>query len=517
MKIQQAVARLASREGSASRWVTHHSSILLVLGFSLIYFAEICVRASEKTFWFDELCTLDVCKLPTFAGTWNAVLHGSDFNPPLFYVIEKTALGFFGDGLIALRLPQILGFWIFCLCLFRFVSRRVGALGGVVAMLIPRLTLAYFYAYDARPHGIVLGFCGLALVCWQMSEERDRRWPWMLGFALALECAFFTHCYSILLIVPFAAAELFRVIRSRIIDWRRWLLLILTPLIAVVSYVPLLKSYNSNLGSAFSSRFLLNLTVFLSFYPNLLDVSVIVVLLAMVLFSLERSRGWFGPKGNRWESLSLTTGEIIVVLTFLSMPALGILLARLINGPFFARYFISSVAALSITLGVGIGSRPRNRNSWILTGLIVCLMFRYPLALAWHRVHGTVEILYEPHSSMRLNMDAADPLRIHPLLKSASVSSLPILVPHILDYGYLVHYDAALTRHYFSISFLGKAEGLKNFLPSHRHFLVYATASEENYRVLSNIVGKGGVMNTLKLDDFGHFLAEIQMPARRTQ
>jgi 4-amino-4-deoxy-L-arabinose transferase-like glycosyltransferase len=89
------------------------------------------------------------------------VLAGADFNPPLFYLIQWDNRALFGEGLIALRLPEIVGFWIFSLCLFRFVSKRAGLLAGWVAMLIPSLSIAYYYAYEVRPHGLVLGFPGL--------------------------------------------------------------------------------------------------------------------------------------------------------------------------------------------------------------------------------------------------------------------------------------------------------------------------------------------------------------------
>jgi hypothetical protein len=513
LRLQEAVAYGSNVTGKYAWLTSARFATTSIIIFSIFYFAETCIRASEKTFWFDEICTLEVCKFPTFHETWNAVIHGSDFNPPLFYLIQRSGMALFGDGLIGMRLPQMIAFWILCLCLFWFVNRRVGLLGGIVAMLIPRLTLAYFYAYEARPHALVLGFCGLALVCWQMSEERGRRWPWLLAFAVALDCAFFTHCYSILLIVPFGMAELFRAVRSRVIDTRKSAVLILAPLVAIICYVPLLKSYQHNLGSPFTSKFLPNLSAFFSFYPNLLDMSVLVVLLAVVLFALERSGSWLGPDSNWANSIPMFSADVIVVVTFLSLPAIGILLARMIHGPFFARYFTSAVVAVCIALGIGVGSRPRSRSSWILTGFIACLIAKSMLTLAWHKLHSTPEILYEPSSGIRLNMDGLNALRIHPLLRMASVSALPVLVPHVLDYKYLMHYVPTQARQYSTVGVFDMNEGLGRFLPSHKHFLVYALANEDCYRLLSKIIDRGGALNSLKLDDYGHFLAEVQMPA----
>ena len=132
-----------------------------------MYFADLFLKASQKCFWFDELFTVYLCRLPSFRSTWMAVTHGADFNPLLFYVMTRAAQRLFGDGLVATRLPAIIGVWLFCVCLFFFVARRVGVISGFVAGAFPFFTLVEYYAYEARAHGIVLGWCGLALVCWQ--------------------------------------------------------------------------------------------------------------------------------------------------------------------------------------------------------------------------------------------------------------------------------------------------------------------------------------------------------------
>lgn len=65
-------------------------------------------------------------------------------------------------GSLALRLPEMLGVWALCLCLYRFVARRLSSLAGVAAMLFPLVTIAGFYGTEARPYGLILGLAGLA-------------------------------------------------------------------------------------------------------------------------------------------------------------------------------------------------------------------------------------------------------------------------------------------------------------------------------------------------------------------
>ena len=89
-------------------------------------------------------------------------------------------------------------------------------------MTFPVVTGAVYYGFDARPHGIVLGFAGLALVCWQMVNEGERRGRWLLFFSLALLGAFLSHCYAILLLIAFGAPELFEFATTRRLRLAHW-------------------------------------------------------------------------------------------------------------------------------------------------------------------------------------------------------------------------------------------------------------------------------------------------------
>ena len=112
----------------------------------------------------------------------------------------------------AIRLPEIIGFWIFCLCLFEFVSKRAGTLAGSASMLLPMLTGAYFYAYDARPHGIVLASLRISTRLLAKGSRHLATLPkWLAGFAASLLLAFMLHCYALILVVPFALIEMFQI------------------------------------------------------------------------------------------------------------------------------------------------------------------------------------------------------------------------------------------------------------------------------------------------------------------
>ena len=130
--------------------VSRYWYILAAL-FTAGYFFDAMFRAARKLYWFDELFTLYMTRLPDLESLWRVLKQGVDFNPPMIYVATKLSNRVFGESHLSTRLPEVLGFWIFCLCLFVFVSRRSTALGGFLSMLFPMVTLAYWYAYEARP------------------------------------------------------------------------------------------------------------------------------------------------------------------------------------------------------------------------------------------------------------------------------------------------------------------------------------------------------------------------------
>src|ERR1700733_13984129 len=207
---------------------------------STVYFADLFLKASQKCFWYDELFTVYLCRLPSFKNTWMAVADGADFNPPLFYLLTRGAQRIFGGGLIATRLPAMFGFWLFAVCLFFFVARRAGIVSGFIAGVFPFFTLAQYYAYEARAHGIVLGWCGLALVCWQRNAEGRARYFWLAGFGLSLLGALLTHVYAVYLLVPFAVVEIYNLIDKKGPNWGNLAVLALAlASVTLTVYLPL--------------------------------------------------------------------------------------------------------------------------------------------------------------------------------------------------------------------------------------------------------------------------------------
>ncbi len=417
-------------------------TFLVPLLVSIFYFADVLLRASEKYFWYDELFTVYFAQLRSVHALWRAVTIGIDFNPPLFYWLTQGCTWLFGTGRIAMRLPEILGFWILSLCLFRFVRRRAGVTAGLTAMLFPMLTEAYYYAYEARPHGVVLGFCGLAIVCWQMLiEQRRRRAWWLLGFGAALLGAFLMHCFALTLLTPFALVELYRTRQRRRIDWGIWLGMVVPTVLASLLYLALLGSYHKfSSNTNFTEISPAGWQQVLYFFQFLLEPCLVVILGALVLFALDR----FSGAERRTAGPDRTALDMLLGLAFLAIPVAGVVLAKAAHTPYFYRYFIASVAGVSIV--VGLATAPV--RSWFgcaLAGLMVVGVLVNFGRVVTKRMHGEGEWLIEPSSRERLDTTPGQPLALHSLLQRSGANE-PIAILNSFDFLYLVHYAPPSVR-----------------------------------------------------------------------
>src|SRR5579871_3490421 len=178
----------------------------LILAFlTLLYALGVVRHAVNRPLWYDEIITVILASQPDAASTWRAA-QSVDASPPFLHLLTHFSMEWFGSGGVAIRLPAMVGFWVFCLCLFQFVRRRAGIYFGLAALLMPIATEAYAYAFEARSYGPQLAFCGLMLVAWQAAAEGRRRLLALGLLALSLAGAVLLQYYSVLLYLPLAGA-----------------------------------------------------------------------------------------------------------------------------------------------------------------------------------------------------------------------------------------------------------------------------------------------------------------------
>jgi len=346
---------------------------LVLLLLSLFYAAGAVRHAHSKAFWYDEVITLISASAPDAASAWKTALQ-TDANPPLPHLLTHFSMRWFGPGEIAVRLPAILGFWIFCLCLFRFTRRRLGIYYALVALLLPIATQAYGYAYEARAYGPELAFCGLALVSWQMAAENFRRLPACPILALSLICALLCHYYAILLYVPLAGGEAFRSWRARRIDWSIWVALAFggAPVVwrlATISRV--VHAFSQNTWSpAYPEQVM-------EFWENSLQHTLSFVVLLAAIVALWMIGGHARTDAPRTLPPALADHELVLGTLFLAIPILAVGAGLAVTHMFTARY-----ALLSLT---GVALLAPMIAAWLsdgraLPGFLLLLIALIPLA-----------------------------------------------------------------------------------------------------------------------------------------
>ena len=429
-EVHIANGRTAHRQGRA------RAPVILLTFFSLLYFADICLRASAKYFWFDELITVFICRLPNWRAVYQATLAGVDYNPPLFHMLTRLAEAPFGEGLIASRMPSIIGVWVLCVCLFAIVSKRSGPAAGSVAMVLPLLASSRFYAYEARATGIVLGLAGLAVLAWQRQAESRHRKAWLGLFGISLLAAFWTHCYAIALLFPFACAELFRWWRTRRLDRPVWVLMGCAAFAALVFYVPLWRSFQRHVGGGFFPPTLGSLQ---AFYSMLLAPAMLALVACLAGVAADYAAA---PGGTR----AVAPGEeMVLALGFLMLPAAGLVLAAAIHGPFIGRYWFPAI--LGVALVAGFASS--GRTKWVaptLAAILACMLAVDFARLVRHRLEGVGETLVEPNTLLTMNTTPGKPLEAYAALLADVPGDEPIVVTDGLEFAFLAYYVAPETR-----------------------------------------------------------------------
>jgi Dolichyl-phosphate-mannose-protein mannosyltransferase len=324
--------------------------VLLTL-FSLAYFTITRHHAVRKLFWYDELFTIYLSRLPDLGSLWTALRNGVDFNPPLIYPLTRLSEHLVGEGPLGVRVPAILGFWVLCLCLFRFVVVRSSVLGALISLLFPMVTMAYWYAYEARPHALVLAFCGISLVCWQRAAERTSGRFWSLfGMGAALFSALLTHSYAFLLFFPLAAGEFWRAAVNRKPDWPVWGTMALSASGVLVS-LPLLHAARSYIGP--NEFFLPTALTLAESYQSTLAPAVGILLGSLAFLLLARI-----PHQPTQSSRTPRPHELVALWALAGTPIVAYIVARLTSAPLLPRYTMVFVAGVACLLGFLAARRP---------------------------------------------------------------------------------------------------------------------------------------------------------------
>jgi Dolichyl-phosphate-mannose-protein mannosyltransferase len=412
LQLQGLVEGLADQVERRKAW--------FLAGFSALYLTVTCLVASRKPLWSDELYTLYIARLPGISDVWGALSTGAEQLPPFFYVLTRASLALFGASELALRLPEVIGFWVMSLCLFRFVSKRAPAVYGFLAMLFPLVTGAYYYAHEARPYGLVLGFSALALLCWQSAAEREGHLLSLAGLAGALAAAVSCHYYAVFVFIPLAFAEVVRSFSLRRVGWAVWVSLSLgmTPLLTFLPLIQQAMGYSSTFWS--KSRWM----SIPEFYFFLLSPAAMPLMAMLVLSALYPATDNSHRKGDQ-SSLAPPLHEMAAASAFMAIPVVAVALSMLLTSAFTDRYALPAVIGCSLIFAFAARKLLYDRPAIAAT-----------LALS-------LAVLYTGLAGIHLKYaarDRADLARAEQLIRSKGADGLPIAPSDLQTFMELAYY-----------------------------------------------------------------------------
>jgi 4-amino-4-deoxy-L-arabinose transferase-like glycosyltransferase len=454
------------------------TAILLALA---VYAAVTSIyRASRRFLWFDELVSMTVAKESRSVGIWSTLEAGFDGNPPPFYEVEALASRLTDDPHVAYRLPSIFAFLGIPIGLFIFVSRRAGDTAGLTAAMVPFVTpLFRYYAVEARPYAMTNCCIALALVVWQ---DVGRSWlrASVLGLLLAAATSF--HYYALFALMPFAAAELWRWLRTRELRVAVWLAFALG-VAPFLLFWPLLWSIKQALGSNFWGQAnLLNLFNGILGLPDFWSTSIAALLgVAMLAGAIDDTTRLPSPHRILPEERLLAAG-------FVALPIVAYLITRMLHGAMIGRYVLPSALGVSIALGFAVSG---NRKLVNATLALLVSVFLFQQLESWR--FGRAEAV--------ASREYPDLALLRDMNESSTRATLPTVVSHGLTFMAMAYYGATHTGSpsfvYVAdrdnaLRFVGTdsvdrtlltiqpyahlpVEKLSEFLTRHDRFLVYST------------------------------------------
>jgi 4-amino-4-deoxy-L-arabinose transferase-like glycosyltransferase len=424
----------------------------------IIYYLGLVAAGGQRHLWHDELYTFYIAQAPSLSELWQDL--GLDLNPPLGYLLARVAMRLFGNTAFAVRLPSMAGVLTGSLCLYAVVTRRLRPSYGLLAVLIFWSTPALYFATEARPYGLVLGFFGLAMLCWQRAGDSPRPAWAVPTMACAVSGMMLSHFFAVFFLTPFLLAEVIRLIRSRRLDWAIAAAL-LTPCVLPLFFLHI------QTGGAFPPAFQAGLRKMASYYYWTLHPEGWVMLLGLCIALASRRSGAESPA----QAEGPPPAELAFVAGLLALPITVNVAMMITHGAFFTRYAAPTLFAyplvLVFLLATSRGSAPAMCGLLALYIPIQNLAKPRPQALQIAQVHPELPLVAASGLTF-LEMDHYEP--------PETVDRLYYLTDreHAVQDAHATLFEGVPTiKQHFPIR--ARIEPFRDFVQSHPRFLVLGT------------------------------------------
>ncbi len=398
---------------AVERLLDRHGWTLFAL-FATVCLFSLIVRAREKPFWHDEIYTILYAGLPDLRTMWAAGLDGLDLSPPLNAWITRCVHSVVGPGPIATRIPPMAGFLVMTAVLFHLVRLRSNTITALSAAVLPCMTAAYRYSYEARAYGVMLALFALSIYAWSEAALGRRRRLHLPVLALTLAATVWNHYYGILTFLPIAGGEIVRAVQRRRIDVGV-VAAFACAAMAIVPLYPLAAAARAQSEGFWAPAALSDVVpVYRFVFAPLMDVKfrVVAVVIAGAALLLRRRAI------DRFVQRSVPLHEVALGLLALLIPVAGVLLGVMMTGVFVPRYAMPTVVGLSLVVPLLLWQRD-TRNGLAEFALGVFLLADFGLAIA---------------PSLLAPRPFRDPFQSRPLLQRAVSSGPPAISASSLQF-----------------------------------------------------------------------------------
>ena len=323
-------------------------SVIAAVVLAVFYLATSLYIASQRLFWFDELFTIHIARVPDWVAIWTALHAGVDSLPPVYYMVVRCFGSLFGPGEVAARMPSALAMVAGMLITFDCARRLTDGLHGLIALSVLTCSFLLYYGYEARSYAIYFMFSALALWIWTCTRA-DKKWPAVLfGAAILLGVTF--HYYAVMCLVPYALWEL--------ICWRpgrrpsaRLVAGVIGVVLPAALLAPFILSFSRKFSSGFWNR--PSFGEFRAIFPQLFPDGVLLLSLIMLWVVLAR-------RNDKTISLQpMAAGESVGWL-FLSILVAGFVLAEVKTNAYYSRYFICVLPGVAVSFACLLWRHFRN-------------------------------------------------------------------------------------------------------------------------------------------------------------
>jgi hypothetical protein len=304
---------------------------------AIFYFATSVYIAAHRVFWFDELFTLHIARVPQWSTIWTALSNGVDALPPPYYMVVRVFDSLFGPGDVAARLPSALAMVVGLLVIFDCARRLTDGLHGLIALSVATSSFLPYYGYEARSYAIYFMLAAVSFWAWTY-DAAGAKWPAAL-FGLSFFAGVCFHYYFVMCLAPYVVWELMR--------WKpghrpssKLLAGIVGSILPVLLLSPLILSFSRKFAGGYWNR------------PSLVELRAIfsqlfpdgLFLLALIMIWVVLSR----PDNERETAMESMPSTEAVGWLFLVIPLAAFVVAEWKTNAFYSRYFIGVLPGVAV-------------------------------------------------------------------------------------------------------------------------------------------------------------------------